>query len=248
MAEYYRALLEKFAEASIRRRQSHGVQRLMAAVPHQQLLAALSGGEYERAEALLEDLHSAEDLADEDGTPALILACALPEAAGHGDEDDEDDEPEPVEDAAIAASRARVVRALLAKRAAVDGVDAQGRSALLMSVLRGDEPTVRALLEASPNLLQRPSAEGMRMSALGAAAAYGSDGVRALIEAAAERAGLAAVARQESLAASCSALLDAVVEGAELRMVQSTAGAGDFEVASALALLELLGIDAEMEP
>ena len=214
------------------------------AVPHQQLLAALSGGEYERAAALVGELHSAEGLADEDGTPVLILACALSESAGHGDEDD-DDEPEPVDEDA---SRTRVVRALLAKRAAVDGVDAQGRSALLMSVLRGDEPTVRALLEASPNLLQRPSAEGMRMSALGAAAAYGSDGVRALIEAAAERAGLAAVARQESLAASCSALLDAVVEGAELRMVQSTAGAGDFEVASALALLELLGIDAEMEP
>ena len=217
------------------------------AVPHQQLLAALNGGEYERAVALVGELHSAEGLADEDGTPVLILACALSESAGHGDEDD-DDEPEPVdEDAAVAACRTRVVRALLAKRAAVDGVDAQGRSALLMSVLRGDEPTVRALLEASPNLLQRPSAEGMRMSALGAAAAYGSDGVRALVEAAAERAGLAAVARQESLAASCSALLDAVVEGAELRMVQSTAGAGDFEVASALALLELLGIDAERE-
>ena len=215
------------------------------AAPAQKLLAALSGGEYERAEALLQELPSAAGLADEAGTPALILACA--EAGGNeDDEDDEDNETEP-EDPALAASRTRVVRALLAKHAAVDGVDAQGRSALLMSVLRGDEQTVRALLEATPNLLQRPSAEGMRMSALGAAAAYGSDGVRALVEAAAQRAGLAALARQESLAASCSALLDAVVEGAELRMVESAAGAGDFEVASALALLALLGIDAERE-
>ena len=157
------------------------------AAPAQKLLAALSGGEYERAEALLQELPSAAGLADEAGTPALILACA--EAGGNeDDEDDEDNETEP-EDPALAASRTRVVRALLAKHAAVDGVDAQGRSALLMSVLRGDEQTVRALLEATPNLLQRPSAEGMRMSALGAAAAYGSDGVRALVEAAAQRAG-----------------------------------------------------------